>query len=176
MISGFFMSSAVQADLSILSRHKNHKSCKESFVREDPIVGVFTLNVIALGVPGYANISFAPGGILNGMDSFDIGEMLPNIPNGLSVTTWTGTWKAIGCRTYKFFMTNVVFVKVDDACCPVVPFARLKLEGTVTLSKNGKDLTSNLMVSFWDIHDLTVNTINILPPTPFPMSGLRVGD
>lgn len=140
------------------------------------IVGTYTL---ALGTPSgdtlYGNMSFHKGGTLHGMDSGDIGQIAPPLfPYGAQMTTWTGNWEKVAKRKYKIFLTNVCYKKDGENCCPSYPFGRLKVEGELELSKNGQHLTGLLTGSFWDLNDLSLNTVNIVPEIPLPLSGVRV--
>ncbi len=165
------LGSSVEAKSSTCSKTKSRhqKSCD--------IVGVYTFT--ATGFAGHTiwgNIAFHEGGTLTFMDSGDIGEDLsPVFPNGLATTVATGTWKQIGKRTYKIFTTAVFATKNPEDCCLSIPFARAKVEGTVSLAKNCRDLSFDIQASLWDLNDLTLEQNNIAPPQPIPAFGYKVG-
>lgn len=170
-VTALFLAPALQASCgSFGSSHK-----KKSRSEEPSLVGTYTVAIPFPGTTVYGNISFHEGGTLHGADSADIGQLVPGLsPNASVSTVWTGNWEKIGQRAYRIFYTSVIAEKNPDDCCPSFPFARLKIEGTVTLSCDGQQLSSNLLASFWDLSDLTVNTVNIVPPTPTPLTGQRV--
>lgn len=170
--TALFLGSTLQASCgSCGSSHKKKSHCEEP-----SLVGTYTLAFSFPRGPGYGNICFNEGGTLHGQNSADIGQLIDFIAlNGAAGTVWTGNWEKIGERTYYIFFTAVVALKNGEDCCPSFPFARQKVEGTVTLSPDGQQLATNLAISFWDLNDLTLNTNNIIPPSPSPMTGMRVG-
>lgn len=170
--TALFLASSLEASCGSCSSSNK----KESHCKEPSLVGTYTLSLSFPRGPGYGNICFHEGGTLHGQNSADIGQLIDfQAPNGAVSTVWTGNWEKIRKRTYYIFYTAVVALKNGEDCCPSFPFGRLKVEGTVTLSPDGQQLATNLEISFWDLNDLTLNTNNIIPPSPSPMMGMRVG-
>ena len=151
------------------TQSNHHKKCS--------LVGVYTFTATGFGGNTiWGNIAFHEGGTLTFMDSGDISQNLtPVFPNGLATTVATGTWKQIGKRKYKIFSTAVFATKDPEYCCLSIPFARAKVEGTVTVAKNCKDLAFDIEASLWDLNDLTLEQNNIAPAQPIPAYGRKVG-
>lgn len=161
---------------------------KQKCIKWDPLIGaytgVFTQVFGQDDVQTYGSFVFNAGGTWTGQITLDLGQPVPGgDPCGNYTTVGIGTWKKIGCRTYKFFLTNVSVARISlegapECCCPATPIWRQKGEWTATLSEDGKSFSSNdFLISFWEVDDLSVDSANILKPTPVgPFIGQRVGD
>lgn len=142
-----------------------------------PIVGTFDFIVPDFtGIPAFPNlyggVTFQEGGTLNAQDSAGIEQPVvgPTI-NGAYGTVWTGIWKKICKRQYKVVYTVVLNLKdIKNPYLPGIPFARLKNEVTLKLSKDGQTFTADANLFFYDL--VTGNLI--AGPVPATILGQRL--
>ncbi len=132
----------------------------------DPIIGAYTtFNNIPSLATNFGVIEFQPGGLVTVHDTLDIGAN-PATPQGVLVSTGVGKWERISKNYYHMVYMKVVVRRGATTPFPATPFYRVKNEGYLTLSADGKTITSSspsfangLETTRWDLKDATLNSI-----------------
>ncbi len=141
----------------------SHNITKKKCCRRDPLIGIYTLQVLDdVTVPdsfAWGNISFNADGSLTGLDTGGLGQ--GSLESAFLASPWTGQWKRISKRTYKLFLVSTL-TQIQDTP-PYPPAGRFSLTADITLSDDHLMFTmTNARASFYDLSDPTLSNPTVI--------------